>query len=113
MTNRILKVNQVIKEEVSRLLFREVDFGQGVLVTVTKVDTSVDLSQTRILINVLPLEKTKEVLGKLNKEVFNLQKLLNKRLEMRPVPKVKFELDRSGEQVERIEEILKKIKNER
>lgn len=113
MSNRILKVNEVIKEELSNLLLKEVDFAPDILVTITRADTSKDLGQTKIYLSVLPTEKSNQVLKKLEKEVFNLQKILNKRLDMRPVPKIRFEIDQSIKHAERIEELLKEIKNEK
>lgn len=109
MSNRIIKLNQLIKQEISKLIFREIEFQRGVLVTVTSVDTSVDIQYAKIRISVIPQDKEEEVLRILNKEIYQFQDSLNKKLVLRHVPKISFEIDQSCEKRERIENLLKKI----
>jgi ribosome-binding factor A len=61
MTNRIPKVNELIKREISRMILREIEFPIGALVTVTRVETSSDLKESSIYISVLPDNKEKKV----------------------------------------------------
>ena len=109
MPDRINKVNKLIKEEFGKILFQEMEFEKGVLVTITGVDTSVDLKYTKILISVLPFEKSEEAIEILNKNIYGLQQILNKRLKMRSVPRVEFKIDSAGKQMEKIDNILEKI----
>lgn len=111
MSQRIQRVNQLIKEQIGQLILKEIDFG-SVLVTITEVDTAADLSQSKIKISVLPSEKSEQVLRTLRKHVFRLQQALNKRLTMRIVPKIKFVIDQTEAKAQRIEEILSKIKKD-
>ena len=39
MSNRIQRVNSLIKDELGKILLREVDFPKDVLVTITGVET--------------------------------------------------------------------------
>lgn len=112
MSKRLQRVNELLREEVSKLLLREIDFGQSLL-TVTKVETSVDLKQAKIMISVLPEEKSQRALQILEKNIFHLQQLLNKKLNMRPVPKIYFQIDKSAVNAQRIEELLQKINEEK
>ncbi len=105
---RIEKVNELVRHEVSQLLLKEVDFNNA-LVTITHVDTSPDLKQSKIKICIIPSEKDKEVLEVIRKNVFHVQQGLNKRLQMRPVPKIKFEIDKVEVNAQRIEELLSKV----
>jgi len=109
MSQRIKKVNELLKQEVSKLLLKEVDFDNA-LVTITDVDTSPNLQQSKIRISVLPTGKSEEVLNENKKSIFHMQKILNKKLYMRPVPKMIFEIDKVEVHAQRIEEILGKIK---
>ena len=111
MSQRIEKVNKLLKQEVSKLLLKEVDFG-NVFVTITNVDTSPNLQQSKIRISILPSEKSDEVWNIIKKNIFHVQKALNKKLYMRPVPKIIFEIDKAEARVQRIEEILGKIKKD-
>lgn len=112
MSDRILKVNQLIKKELSRLISREIEFSSDVLVTLTKIETAPNLSQSRVFISVLPEEKRETVLDVLNGQVWHLQQLLNKRLKMRPIPKIIFLKEKETSKAGRVEKILEKLKKE-
>jgi len=43
MTKRIQQVDLLIKEELSKMIVREIEFPPGVLVTVTRVETTPNL----------------------------------------------------------------------
>ena len=108
MSLRVKKINELIKQEAGQLLLKEVDFN-NILVTITDVDTSPDLKQAKIKICVIPSEKDEEVLEIIKRNIFNVQQRLNKRLRMRPVPKMKFEIDKVEANAQRIEELLGKV----
>ena len=111
MSRRTERVNQLIKEEISNLILREVDFSRDVMVTITGVETSSDLKQAKVMVSIMPFLKAEKILRVLNSQVFNIQRLLNKKLNMKIVPKIKFELDESEEKTSRVEQLLRKIKN--
>lgn len=113
MSNRIQRVNQLIKKELSQILLKEIEFPWDVLVTITRVGTSANLIDSKVWISVFPEEKLEIILEILNKNIYFLQQKLNKRLEIRPVPKIKFlEENKTGE-AGRIEDILEKLKKEK
>lgn len=109
MPNRILKINQLIKKELSQILLRQVDFPAGVLVTVTRVETSIDLNQAKVYISAFPTDKIFQVLEILKKLVYFLQQKLNRRLKMRPLPRVSFIEETKTAEAGRIEELLNQI----
>ena len=110
MSKRIQRVNQLIKKEISQLLLREVEFPADTLVTVTRVETSADLKESNIWVSVIPEERQKRILQILNKNIYILQQKLNKRLKMRPIPKIKFLEEKRTAEAGRIEEILEELK---
>ncbi len=110
MSNRLPKVNELIKRELSGILLKESEFSKDVLVTITRVETSANLQQTKVYISVMPEEKIKEVLQVLNRNIYDFQQKLNKRLSMRPVPKIQFIEEKETKTVGRIEQLLEKIK---
>lgn len=109
MSQRILRVNQLLKQEISQSLLREIDFT-NVLVTVTEVETSPDLRQAKVKISVMPTEKNEQVLKILEKNIYHLQQILNKKLTMKTVPKIRFVIDQTEVRTQRIEKILEKMK---
>ena len=110
MSKRILRVNQLIQKELSKILLREVEFPSGVLVTITRVEASSNLNEAKIYISCLPEDKTPEVFQLLKRQVYHIQQILNKRLEMKVVPKIRFVGELKTKEAGRIEELLERIK---
>lgn len=103
---RLDRVNELVRKELSDLLKREVEFEQGTLVTVTRVSASQDLEHAKVWVSVLPVEQAASVLTKLNECIRELQHLLNKKLVMESVPKIRFLLDESEGRASKIEALL-------
>lgn len=108
MSRRIERLNNLIKEEVGKIILREIEFG-NVLVTISRVDTSSDLRSAKIYLNTLPQKEEKNVLRKIKSNVIDLQQKLNKRLNMRLIPKIEFLIDKSSEETERVFQLLKEV----
>ena len=106
---RIQRVNQLIKKELSQIILREVNFPQNVLVTITRVEASRNLIQAKIYISVMPEEQNSQVFDVLKGQIYDIQQLLNKRLKMRPVPRIIFIKEEKTQEAGRIEELLEKI----
>ena len=112
MTQRISRLNQLLKEELGKILLKEGNFPKDCLVTVTRVEASVDLKEAKAWVSVLPGEKTQEVVRILEKKIYDIQQKINKTLNMRPVPKIRFLRERKTKEAARIEELLEKAKEE-
>ena len=108
MNQRILKVNKLIKQEVGKIILIEADFPRDIILTITKVKTSQDLRYADVFISVLPSDKEIEVMELLKEDIYFIQQKLNQRLHMKPLPRIKFVIDKSGEDVERIAELIRK-----
>jgi ribosome-binding factor A len=103
MSHKIEKLNELIKQVLGRIILEEGDFGPGVLVTIMKVETSDDILHSNVFFSVYPTEKGESVLERLTRHVFWLQQLLNKKLQMRPVPKIRFVLDKTEAEAQELE----------
>lgn len=86
---------------------REIEFPSGILVTVLGVKSTDDYKQARVIISVFPFEKSELVLEILNKNIYHVQQILNKKLRMRPVPKIFFRADATEENAGKVEILLK------
>lgn len=95
------------------ILLREFDLPDGVLVTVTRVDATGNLQEAKVYISVMPEAKLEDVLGALQRNIYHIQQMLNKRLRMRPVPRIRWTIETKTSQAQRIEELLEKTKEER
>lgn len=110
---RVQRVNQLIKKELAQIILREINFPRYILVTVTRVETSRNLIHSKIYISVMPNDEKQSVLESLNDKIYDIQHQLNKRLKMRPVPKIQFIDEKATKEAGRIEEILERIKKKK
>lgn len=111
MSNRIEKVNSLLQEEISKIIVRDFNFQES-LVTLTHVEATANLIEAKAYISVLPEDKADQVIKVLNKGVYDVQQKINKRLNMRPIPKIKFVKDEVIAKAAKIEALLEKIKNQ-
>ncbi len=109
---RLNRVNQLIRQELSELIKREIEFEPGVLVTVTRVQTSSDLEHASVWISVLPSDSASDVLAHLTKSLGALQRLLNRKLVMESVPKLRLILDMSADRASEIERLLDSLNDQ-
>jgi len=112
MPHRIAKVNELIKQELGKIIFQEEEFGRGVLMTILDVKSSSDLRNATITISVLPTPKGEEVMKKLTAHAGLLQHQLNKTLNMHPIPRIRFVLDATEEESQNITVLLNKLQQE-
>ena len=110
--NREKKLKKLLVVEVSNALLDEVSLVNDTFVTVMGAQLSPTLEHATIYISVLPLDKSEAVLEKLNHRIYSIQQVLNKRLNLRIVPKIRFEIDTTEERAQKIEELLEKVKDE-
>ena len=111
MKHRIERLNALIKEELGKMFLKELDF-ENVLVTIMGVEISEDLVDARIKINVMPLAKFNEVAEILRRNRNHLRFLLMKRLKIKQVPQLNFEINEYPEKVLEIEKIFENDKIE-
>lgn len=109
---RAQRFNELIKKELGKIVFNFLDAKPGVLVTITQVLTNPNLFTSDIYISIYPLSEMKEILDKLNRSIYQIQQLLNRKLEVRPVPKIIFKFDKNPEEVSGVEKLLEEIKHE-
>jgi ribosome-binding factor A len=109
---RIEKVNSLIQQELGATILREIDVFPGTLLTITRVECSSSLFHSKVYISVIPEDKFDDVLSLLNRHIYDLQQILNKKLKMRPVPKIEFVKETKTKEAGRIEELLLKIEKE-
>src|SRR3990167_5131644 len=110
MPHRLAQVNELIRQELSRLLLTEVEFPKNCLVTITRVETAKDLRYAKVWLSVMPVLYIKKVLARLNFQIGHLQFLLNKRLSMKPLPRLNFAIDDTEQKAEEIRALLDRIK---
>lgn len=106
---RLQKLNELLKEEIAKIIEREVEFPEGILVTVTRVNISSDCYYASVLISILG-EEVKGAMEILSKNVYHIQQILNRKVRMRPVPQIHFAMDEEELRRENVEKSLAELK---
>ena len=114
-SQRQLRVGELVKQNLGELFIRneaKIPFINSKLITVTEVRMTPDLKTARVY--VIPLggggEHTKETVKILTEYSHLVRKALSKRLDIKFLPKLTFVEDNSFEYAEKIERLIKKIK---
>jgi ribosome-binding factor A len=108
------RVGEEIRQEIGRLLAREVQDPAIGFVTLTRVKVSADLQLARVYYTALGDERARqETRRALERATPFLRRQLGAHLRLRRVPDLKFEFDQSVEQQDRIERILLDLADER
>ena len=94
-------------EELNTLIGRELEFDKA-LVTLTTIEITDDLAIAHVKFSVLPESEAKKVLKVLQKFAGRLYFLLLKKLNIKPLPRLKFEIDRGQENAAEVEKLLLK-----
>ena len=104
------------QEKISRLLQKEfgdifVHYGrqiQGVIISVSEVRITSDLSISRIYLSIFPTEKATELIERINADKSSIRYELGRRLrnQLRIIPELNFYLDESIDKLANIDKIL-------
>ena len=104
---RLERVNQLIKEEISMLLQRELKDPRLGFVTVTEVDVTADLRLARVYVSVLgPEERWVSTFTALESARGFVWSWLRRHLDLRVTPEIVFRPDRSMEHAAHIQSLL-------
>jgi ribosome-binding factor A len=110
---RLDRVNQLIKEEISMLLQRELKDPRLGFVTVTEVETTKDLRQAKIFVSVFGGEEQWSAsLQALASARGFIHRWLREHLDLRVTPALDFRADRSMEHAAHIQALLKRLSGE-
>ena len=108
-STRQSKIARLIQKELSEIFLLQAKSMNGVLVSVTSVSVSPDLSIARAHISVFPSERGQEIVKNLTANMRSIRYELGGRLrhQLRIIPELKFFVDDSLDYLERIDELLK------
>ena len=92
MSNRVLQINELLRQELAILVSSEIHLPDG-LITVTKIKCSPDLKNAFARISVLPENLSGSALRALKSHNTFFAKELRKKLNLRKIPRFKWEID--------------------
>lgn len=105
MNHRPERVGKLIREELSKMIGRELEFPD-MLVTLMEADVSAKMDIAKIGISVIPSDKSEEALTILKDAQGELQYKLLRVLNIKPMPHLHFFIDYGPENAARVEKQL-------
>ena len=108
-TTRQPKIARLLQKELSEIFLLQTKSMHGVLVSVSAVRISPDLSIARVYLSIFPSEKGEELIKNINANMKSIRYELGTRVrfQLRIIPELKFFLDDSLDYLEHIDELLK------
>ncbi len=113
MSFRILRVNELIGQEISKILSTELEMEEDCFITVIKVNTARDLKEAKVWVSIFPFDKKKSIFEYLKGSRGRVQFLLNRKLSMRPLPKIEFKIDETEEKASEIETFMNNLEKDK
>ena len=104
------KIARLLQKELSVIFQEQTRSLHGVMVSVTRVKISPDLSVCTAYLSIFPSEKSEEMIKNITKNDKQIRYELGTRVryQLRIIPELRFFIDDSLDYIERIDELLKK-----
>ena len=108
-TTRQNKISRLLQKELSEIFLLQTIAMPGVLVSVSAVRISPDMSIARVYLSVFPSEKAEEIVKNVNDNMKTIRYELGTRVrhQLRIIPELKFFVDDSLDYIEKIDSLLK------
>ena len=113
-TTRQNKIARLIQKDLSNIFQAETRRMRGVLVSVSVVRVSPDLSVAKAYLSIFPSAKAEEIIANINANASKIRFELGnlERHQLRIIPELKFFVDDSLDYIENIDNLLKSTKSD-
>ena len=113
MSTRQNKVRELLREEISDILLRELKDPRLGFITITDVEITGDLQHARVFVSVMGSETERaENLAVLKCAQHFVRESLKRRISMKVLPDVEFRSDNSVDQAIRMLELMEQIRHD-
>ena len=110
---RLSRVNEELKKELSNIISYELKNPNVTgMICVTKVKITPDFKYAKVYVSILNSKNTNKTMEGLKESAGFMRSKLAKTINLRITPELVFELDDSLDYGEKIDKILKELKNE-
>lgn len=110
---RVEKVQELMKQEVSEIVLRELKDPRIGFVTVTEVKCTADLREAKIYVSVMGSDdQVKNTLAGLKSSMGFIRREIGRRIRLRFTPEISLALDKSLDYSAHIQELLLKVEME-
>jgi ribosome-binding factor A len=109
-STRQQKIARLIQKELCDIFQQQTKAMPGVLVSVSAVRISPDMSICRVYLSIFPSERSAEIIANINNNTKQVRFELGNRVrhQLRIIPELKFFVDDSLDYIEHIDELLAK-----
>lgn len=109
-STRQSKIARLIQKDLSNIFQSQTRQMRGVLVSVSVVRVSPDLSVAKAYLSIFPSDRAEELLNNINSQAAQIRFELGnlERHQLRIIPELKFFIDDSLDYIENIDNLLKK-----
>ena len=109
-TTRQNKISRLLQKELSEIFLLQTKAMTGVLVSVSAVRISPDMSIARVDLSIFPSDKGEEMVKNINNNMKSIRYELGTRVrhQLRIIPELKFFVDDSLDYIEKIDSLLQK-----
>lgn len=109
-STRLNKINRLIQKELGDIFLLQTKAMKGVIISVTAVRVTSDLSIARVYLSFFPSEKGTELLENIKANTKSIRFELGQRVgkQLRKIPELSFYLDDSLDYIENIDKLLNK-----
>lgn len=109
-TTRQNKISRLLQKELSDIFLAETRKMPGVMISVSVVRVSADLSVARAYLSIFPSEQSAQIVSNIQHQANQIRYELAKRLryQLRKMPELSFFVDDSLDYAEKIDELLKR-----
>ena len=109
-STRQQKISRLIQKELSELFLYQTKLTKGLMITVSEVKGSSDLSIASAYLSIFPSEKGEETVKNINANVKDIRYDFGQRVrhQLRIIPELRFFLDKTIDYMAHIDELLKK-----
>lgn len=103
------RISRLLQKELSLIFQAQTRQMRGVMISVTNVKISPDLSICTAYLSIFPSEKGAEILANINKNASQIRFELGNRVhnQLRIIPELRFHIDDSLDYIENIDRLLK------
>lgn len=91
------------------MLAKEMDFPLGTLATVSGVKLNADNTEAKVGVSVIPTVNTEGILADIKKRQGMFQWMLNRKMNIKPMPRIEFEADYGLDNAARVDKLLRNI----
>lgn len=104
------KIERLIQKDLSDIFLRYARGMHGVLISVSEVRVSPDLSIAHAYLSIFPTDKVAEVMAKVEEDTHKIRFEMGnlERHQLRIIPELTFHLDETLDKMERIDQLLGK-----